>query len=178
LIARGRAQLEALANVLGATGDNGMLGAPLLGANGRGAIDLAPDVIRAETAQVLASSTLLAIGDEPWDELPGGSFSRLILATSRPVPDHARVEVVLPMAHAYERQATITNLEGRLQHQEGGAAPPPHARSDWGIVAGLAQRLGVAGRAPANLEVIRSFMADERPAIAEALLQEALIARV
>jgi anaerobic selenocysteine-containing dehydrogenase len=82
------------------------------------------------------------------------------------------------MAHAYERQGSITNLEGRLQHQDGGAAPPPHARTDWGIVAGLAQRLGATGRAPGSLEVIRSFMCDEHPALAETLREEVLVARV
>jgi NADH dehydrogenase/NADH:ubiquinone oxidoreductase subunit G len=46
------------------------------------------------------------------------------------------------MAHAYERQATITNLEGRVQHQEGGASSIAHARADWSIVASLAEHLG------------------------------------
>jgi NADH-quinone oxidoreductase subunit G len=181
LVPNGRQQLEALAKALGANGETGMLGAPLLGANGRGAKELAPDLYRADADRVLASNALLAIGDEAWAEMPGGSYSKLILATSQPVPDHARVEVVLPMAHAYERQATITNLEGRVQHQEGGAAPPPHARSDFGIVAGLAQRLGAPGPSPESLEVIRSFIADEHPAFAEALrleLEKMLVARV
>jgi anaerobic selenocysteine-containing dehydrogenase len=111
--------------------------------------------------------------------MPGGSYSKLVLATSQPVPDHARVEVVLPMAHAYERQATITNLEGRIQHQEGGAAPPPHARTDFGIVAALAERLGAAGPSPESLDLIRSFIANEHPRFAEALLlEEVPVARV
>jgi NADH dehydrogenase/NADH:ubiquinone oxidoreductase subunit G len=179
LVPGGRQQLEALAKALGASGETGMLGAPLPGANGRGAMELAPDVYRADANRVLASNALLAIGDEAWGEMPGGSYSKLVLATSQPVPDHARVEVVLPMAHAYERQATITNLEGRIQHQEGGAAPPPHARSDFSIVAGLAQRLGAPGPSPESVDLIREFIANEHPAFAEALmLEEALVARV
>jgi NADH dehydrogenase/NADH:ubiquinone oxidoreductase subunit G len=178
LTAIGRARLEVLAKALGANGEGGMVGAPLLGANGRGAAELAPDLVRADTGRVLASSTLLAIGDEPWADMPSGSFARLIVATSQAVADDSRIEVVFPMAHAYERQGTITNLEGRVQHQAGGASPSPHARSDWGIVAGLIQHLGVPGPAPDNIEVLRSFIADEHPSMADALRQEPLIARV
>jgi hypothetical protein len=155
-----------------------MLGAPILGANGRGAQELAPDLIRSSPDRVLASSAVLAIGDEPWADVPTGSFARLILATSQPVPDDPRVDVVLPMAHAYERQATMVNLEGRPQLQEGGAAPPPHARADWGIVAHIAQRLGLPGPSPDNLDVIRTFIADEHPWLADALRPEVLFARV
>jgi hypothetical protein len=144
LVERGRAELEALATAIGADGASGLRGAPLLGANGRGASDLAPDVARGSTDQVIASSAILAIGDEDWAVMPTGSFARLILATSQPSPvDDPRVDVVLPMAHAYERQATITNLEGRVQHQEGGASPIAHARADWSIVASLAGYLGI-----------------------------------
>jgi NADH dehydrogenase/NADH:ubiquinone oxidoreductase subunit G len=120
---------------------------------------------------------LLAIGDERWSELHAGSFSRLILATSQPLDEDPRVEVLLPMAHAYERQGTITNLEGRVQHQEGGASPPTHARADWGVLGALAQQLDIPG-SPDELETIRSLVADEHPAMSQVLREEALIARV
>ena len=178
LVASGRAQLESLAAAIGATGETGMVGAPGLGANARGALELAPDVARGDTDQVLTSKALLAIGDETWSELRAGSFARLGLVTSNALHEDARVDVVLPMAHAYERQATITNLEGRVQHQEGGASPPPHARADWAIVAELGQRLGVPGPLPDNLEALRSFIADEHASFADVLEEEALIARV
>jgi len=177
LVASGRTQLEALAYALGATGDTGLVGAPALGANGRGALDVAPDVARADADQVLTSKALLAIGDEKWSELPAGSFARLLLATSQPVHDDPRIDVLLPMAHAYERQGTITNLEGRLQHQEGGAAPPPHARADWGIVGELGQQLGVPS-CPAELHSIRMLLVDEHPALSAVVREEALVARV
>jgi NADH dehydrogenase/NADH:ubiquinone oxidoreductase subunit G len=80
------------------------------------------------------------------------------------------------MAHPYERQGSITNLEGRIQRQEGGAAPPTNARADWSIVAGLAARLGVT--VPGELDDLRSAMAAQYPALGEALASEALIARV
>jgi len=126
-------------------------------------------------AHVLTSNGLLVIGDPPWSTVQTGA-ARLVVATAQPVPEDPRIEVVLPMAHAYERQATLTNLEGRIKHQEGGAAPLPHARADWGIVGGLAQRLG-RGPAPDSLGVIRALMADQHPLHAEALRQEVLTAR-
>jgi NADH-quinone oxidoreductase subunit G len=179
LVSGNRPRLEALAAALGATAETGLVGAPQLGANSRGAAELAPDLVRADADRVLASSAVLVLGDEPWADVRTGSFAKLVLATSQPIEaDDQRIEVVLPMAHAYERQATITNLEGRVQHQEGGAAPPPHARADWGIVAGLAHRLGVTGPAPDNIDVIRAFIADEHPRMADSLRQEALVARV
>ena len=177
LIDGGGGVLERLAQALGASGETGMRGAPLLGANGAGAAILAPDLARGDANRVLASTVVLAIGDEPWSDLHTGSFARVVLATSQPVPDDPRIDVVLPMAHAYERQATLINLEGRLQHQEGGATPPPHARTDWAIVAGIAQQLGV-DHAPASLDSVRSSIADEHPALADALHQEMLFARV
>ena len=151
----------------------------MLGANARGAVELAPDLVRGDANRVMASSTLLVLGDEAWADLKTGSFARVVLATSQPLPaDDSHIDVFLPMAHAYERQATITNLEGRVQHQDGGAAPPAHARADWGIAAGLAQRIGAPGPAPESLAVIRSFIADQHPALAGVVRGEVLVARV
>jgi NADH-quinone oxidoreductase subunit G len=170
-----RAELGELVSALGASGEIEVAGAPLHGANGRGATDLAPDVVRGNTEQVLASAALMVLGDEAWGEMRSGSFGRLVIATSQYVPlDDARVEVVLPMAHAYERQGTFINLEGRLQYQEGGAAPPPLARADWSIVSGLTRRLASAG--PEDLEAIRSAIASEHGSLVEGLRQEAAVA--
>ena len=177
LVASGRAKLEALAAALGASGETGLIGAPLLGANSRGALEIAPDVAGGDVDQVLTSKALLAIGSSPWAGLNPGSFARVVLATPDEVPDDPRIDVVMPMAHAYERQASMINLEGRMQHQEGGASPPPHARTDWGILSELATRLGIA--VPADqLEKIRQRIADEHPTLAAVVPQETLLARV
>ncbi len=178
LVATGRAQLEALAAAIGARGDDGLVGAPLLGANGRGAQELAPAIARADADQILTSKPLLVIGDEPWAEGHAGSFARLILATSQPGPDDARIDVVLPMSHPYERQASITNLEGRVQHQEGGAAPPIHARSDWSIATALAEALGIGLSASIGIESVRGRIAAEHPSLADIVREEPLLARV
>ena len=173
----GRGLLERLVAALGASGVTGLVGAPLLGANGCGAMLLAPNVGRNEANRVLASSVVMTLGDEAWADLQIGSFARIVVATSQPVPEDPRIDVVLPMAHAYERQGTLINLEGRLQHQSGGASPPPQSRADWAILAGLARELGVAP-APTNLDVLRSLIADEHASIASALLDEGLFSHV
>jgi NADH dehydrogenase/NADH:ubiquinone oxidoreductase subunit G len=175
LAAAGRAQLEELASRLGANGDTGLVGAPLLGANGRGALEIAPQIAHGDVDQVLTSKAILAIGDEAWTNLRVGSFASVVLATSGPFEEVPQVAVVLPMTHAYERQASICNLEGRIQHQEGGASPPDQARADWGITAELAARLGVAAAAD-SLEQIRQSIADAHPMLA-AVLHEEVLAR-
>jgi NADH dehydrogenase/NADH:ubiquinone oxidoreductase subunit G len=174
LVAQGRGQLEELAKRINATGDTGLVGAPLLGANGRGALEIAPHLARGDVDQVLTSKAILAIGDEAWTNLHAGSFAKVVLATSGPFADVTQVEVVLPMTHAYERQASMINLEGRIQHQEGGASPPDQARADWGIAAELALRLGVAAVGTDSLEAIRASIANAYPTLAEVVHEEVL----
>ncbi len=164
-----RATLERFAERIGANGETGLVGAPGLGANARGAQELAPELAQADPRHVLAGAasgaieTLLLLGDEPWGELPTGG-ARLVVATSRPVGDDTRVDVLLPLAHPYERQGTLTNLEGRIQCQDGGAMPPPRARADWGAVGELARALGLP--APGRLEEVRARIAAAAPGLA------------
>jgi NADH-quinone oxidoreductase subunit G len=162
-------RLEALAAALGATGEAGLVGAPLLGANGRGAQDLLPAFASADSNAVRA---VLAIGDEDWSALSGP----VVLAASQRPTDDSRYEVLLPLSHAYERQASITNLEGRVQLQEGAAAPPLSSRPDWSMLADLATRLGTT--IPDDLEQVRSLMVAEHPRLRDAFTSEVLVARV
>lgn len=174
-----RASLERLARGIGATAETGLVGAPSTAANGRGASDLAPSLADGDAAEVLGRaragqvSSLLLFGDEAWAEVDTG-HARLVLATSRPVPveDDPRVDVVLPIAHPYERQGSITNLEGRVQLQEGGATPPRQARPDWAVASLLLDHAGISipdldGR-PGRLADIRLAMAAAGGPLAEA----------
>jgi NADH-quinone oxidoreductase subunit G len=174
LVAQGRPQLDDVAKVVGANGDTGLVGAPVLGANGRGALELAPDVAAGDVDQILTAKALLAIGDEPWSDLRAGSFARVVLATSGLFTDVPQLEVVLPMTHAYERQASVINLEGRIQHQEGGASPPSQARADWGIAAELASRLGIGVPGSDSLEQIRTSIVNEHPTLSGVQREEVL----
>jgi NADH dehydrogenase/NADH:ubiquinone oxidoreductase subunit G len=169
--------LHDLADALGAHGETGLVGAPLLAANGRGVQFFAPSLLARDHTQVLPADGVLLIGDEAWAELNTAS-ARVVLATPRPVADDPRVEVVLPLAHAYERQGSLTNLEGRIQLQEGGAAPPTHARPDWAVVAQLAAQLGAAAPPRSDLFAIRDAIAEQHPDLAASLQQESLVLRV
>jgi hypothetical protein len=165
---------RALAAATGANGTTGLVGAPALGANARGAADLAPTLAAADAFPLVAASqgnrlgAILLVGDEAWADLDTGS-ARRVLATYGPLPaDDPRIDVVLPLAHPYERQATLTNLEGRVQLQKGGASPPPYARADWGVAAELAAALGANG-VPHRLDEIWGALAAVRPGWAQAL---------
>jgi NADH dehydrogenase/NADH:ubiquinone oxidoreductase subunit G len=177
LLPAARTAVEELVHRLGATGETGLVGAPLLGANGRGAMELAPNVARGDVDQVLTSKAILAFGNESWSDLKVGSFARVVLATAGAVPEqNQQIDVVLPLAHPYEQQASLVNLEGRVQHQEGGASPQMYARTDWGVIGEIASRLGVT--VPDGLETLRRQIASDNPALAEVVHEEALIARV
>jgi NADH dehydrogenase/NADH:ubiquinone oxidoreductase subunit G len=135
---------------------------------------LAPEVASGDVDQVLTAKALLAIGDEAWNSLRAGSFAKVVLATSGAYADVPQVDVVLPLTHAYERQASICNLEGRVQHQEGGAAPPTQARADWGVAAELAARLGVASFSAQSLDQIRERIANDHPELSDVRREEVL----
>ncbi len=167
-----RSLLNELATGLGATAEAGLVGAPLLGANGRGAQDFAPSVTSGDATTGQSASAVLYIGDEAWPMLSGRG---ILASTQRPVDD-SDYDVLLPLAHPYERQGSITNLEGRIQLQEGGAAPPQHARPDWALLAALAKALNTS--VPQDLHAIRDAMLQQHPQIASAFQTDRLVARV
>jgi NADH-quinone oxidoreductase subunit G len=167
------AAAKKLAEALGANADTGLVGAPQLGANARGAQEFAPSVATGRAEKILEASAVLAVGDEAWHDI---TSKRLIVASSRFFADRPGLEVLLPIAHPYERQGSITNLEGRVQLQEGGAAPPPHARADWGLLGALAYSLGLP--AADQLKQIRIELSEHRPKMTAVFKQEVLSARV
>jgi NADH-quinone oxidoreductase subunit G len=168
-----RAVLETFAAALGATTESGMLGAPATTPNGRGALDLAGDIVaadrepgsaraRAEAGQL---SAVVLIGEDAW---PATGTAKKIVLTPGAVPDDESVEVVLPIAHPYEQAGSVTNLEGRVQQRQAGGLPPHGVPTDWQAVARLVQQLG--GSASSDLKAMREALAHAHPAykIAEA----------
>jgi len=162
-----RGVLERFAEALGATSESGMLGSPPIAANGRGAADLAGDVVAADReagstatkAQAGELSAVLLLGNEAW---PATGSARKIVVTSGASPtDDDTVDVVLPVAHPYETAGSFTNLEGRVQGFQPGGLPPGGVPSDWLLLAGLIERLG--GSAPRELKAIREAMAEAHP---------------
>ncbi len=55
-------------------------------------------------------------------------------------------DVVLPTAQWAEEDGTMTNLEGRVLRRRALRKPPPGVRTDLGVLAELAGRLGYGGR--------------------------------
>jgi assimilatory nitrate reductase catalytic subunit len=62
----------------------------------------------------------------------------------------SRADVVLPIAQWAEEGGTMTNLEGRVLLRRQARPMPPGVRSDAGILAALAERLGSASPIPAS----------------------------
>jgi NADH-quinone oxidoreductase subunit G len=168
-----RAVLERFAETLGANSESGMVGSPPIATNGRGALDLAGDLVAADLeagsvaakAQAGGLSAVLLLGNEIWPAT--GSARKIVVTTVAPSLVGASwaddtVDVVLPMAHLYEQSGSITNLEGRVQVLQAGGLPPHGVPSDWLLLAGLIEKLG--GSAPRDLSSIRAALAEAHPA--------------
>ncbi len=116
-------RLRALAEAIGARGDAGLVGAPQLAANARGAHELAPALAGADPAIVLAAaasgqlSSLLLFGNEPWAELDTGQ-ARLIVATHAFCPMATRAWTSsCPWPTPMRARARSPTSKGRVQHQ-------------------------------------------------------------
>jgi NADH-quinone oxidoreductase subunit G len=168
-----RAALDRLAAALGASTESGMVGSPSTTVNGRGAADLAGDIVSADRgdesaaakAQAGGLQAVLLLGDEAW---PSTGAARKIVVTSGAVSADLQaddtVDVVLPVAHQYEQSGSVTNLEGRVQGFHAGGLPPDGVPSDWLLLAGLIQKLG--GSAPRELAALRAALAEAHPSYA------------
>jgi NADH-quinone oxidoreductase subunit G len=73
-----------------------------------------------------------------------------------------RAHVVLPVTSAYEREGTITGWDGVARDVRGAIAPAGLARSDFEILAQIAQALGV--KFPARIDALRKEMREFVPA--------------
>ena len=143
--ARLRAAADAIAKLLGATAETGFVGAPMRGTNARGAATHAADLVRND---VLAGApkVVFSFGCDAPVVVPGG---KAIVATAGAVPDSPEVDVVLPLAHAYETEGHFTNLEGQRQHLTAAGHRPADVRMDHDLLRLLAQAAAVpaGGRA-------------------------------
>jgi hypothetical protein len=161
--------LEKLAVLLGADGTGGLVGAPTMFANGRGAMDVLGDSALVDaTAKdgVLgrvwsgAIETLVMVGDVQVNEAGNarslwftGSLGK-DAATDGSVPGH--VDVVIPLAHTYEQAGSFTNLEGRVQGFDAAGIPPGEAKSDWAALVALSTELGM--HLPHDLKGLRAHL--------------------
>ncbi|MBO0728740.1 MAG: nitrite reductase small subunit NirD [Acidimicrobiaceae bacterium] len=70
----------------------------------------------------------------------------LVVADSLPNGTTEHAHVVLPVTQWAEEDGTTTNLEGRVIRRRRATDPPPGVRSDIDILAGLAERWGLASK--------------------------------
>ena len=135
---RVRTAAQKIAAALGADGETGFVGAPMRATNARGAADLAPKLAAtdplAERPDVVFSFGSVSFGSDAPVLAAGG---RSIVATSGAVPDDPSIEVVLPLAHPYETDGHVTNLEGTEQRLQGAPRRAGEIRMDHELLAAL-----------------------------------------
>jgi NADH-quinone oxidoreductase subunit G len=165
-----KARLEVLAQLLGADGTGGLVGAPTPFANGAGAMALLPDLAFQDASTgggVLDRAwkneleTLVLLGDTHVTN--AGSARGVLFTAKAPLegPTESFVDVVLPLAHAYEQAGSFTNLEGRVQGFDQGGIPPNGAKADWHALALLVAELGTS--MPTDLKSLRARLASSHP---------------
>jgi NADH-quinone oxidoreductase subunit G len=163
-----RAVLKRLATAIGASAESGMVGSPAIASNGRGALELAGDIVSSDREAGSAAAkaaagelgAVLLLGGQEWPST--GAARKVVVATSLLVADDDTIDVVLPIAHPYEQTGSLTNLEGRVQVLQAAGLPPRGVPPDWLAIADLAIRLG--GTAPRDMKAIRAAMAEAHPA--------------
>jgi NADH-quinone oxidoreductase subunit G len=125
----------------------GIWGAPVPTAPGRPAHAILEEVTR-ETDLGL----LLLVGADPASDFADASLGARAVADAPFLvaldlfltASSGRAEVVLPACALPEREATLTDWEGRAQPSAAAVAPPGVARPDWEILSLLAGEAGVA----------------------------------
>lgn len=105
---------------------------------------------------------LLIFGSNPLVLYPDGDLVRralervefLLVADLFATETAQRAHVVLPAASFAEKNGTFTNVEARVQRIRRALEPPPDAKPDYLIVAGLARALGAAWEFPEPQEIL------------------------
>jgi NADH-quinone oxidoreductase subunit G len=165
-----RDTLRAIAAQLGASAETGMLGAPALGANGRGALDLVPELVAQALPADLdaAFDSVLCVGGGGWPALGAG---KLLLASYEPLAAGLQPTVLLPLAHGYEQAGSITNFAGVVQPFQAGGFSNPALPADFALLGKLAAALGAEG--PLELAGVRAALCARHPAYAAVLARPA-----
>ena len=112
----------------------------------------------AAKAQAGELSAVLLLGNAAW---PATGNARKIVVTSGAVEADDTVDVVLPVAHPYERPARSPTSKGGSRRSSRAACRRSGVPSDWLLLAGLIDKLG--GSAPRELKAIRAAMAEAHP---------------
>ncbi len=91
---------------------------------------------------VMGSNPLVSAPDASRVEERIGALDFLVVCDFFLSDTAQRADVVLPTTQWAEEDGTMTNFEGRVLLRQAAVEPPPEARSDLAVLAGLALRLG------------------------------------
>jgi anaerobic selenocysteine-containing dehydrogenase len=114
---------------------------------GRAYPDIVNGVIdgRIKGLWIIATNPVVSFPNRELLEHALGRLDLLVVQDGFETPTTALADVVLPAAIWGEKDGTFTNSERRVSRVRAAVAPPGEARSDFDIVLGLAERLGVRG---------------------------------
>ncbi|HBK56146.1 MAG TPA: NADH-quinone oxidoreductase subunit G [Xanthomonadales bacterium] len=160
-----RAAARSLATATGAGIDRIARGANAVGLARHGVL---PSGTGLDAQGMLASprSAYLLHGIEPGQDLPDTVLAATALASAGTVALTAfacestrrLADVILPIGLLPEIEATLTNLDGRDQSVQAGAALPGQARPGWKVLRSLAETLGLPGFDYTDLAGLRAGM--------------------
>jgi anaerobic selenocysteine-containing dehydrogenase len=114
---------------------------------GRAYPDIVNGVIdgRIKGLWIIATNPVVSFPNRELLEHALGRLDLLVVQDGFETPTTALADVVLPAAIWGEKDGSFTNSERRVSRVRAAVAPPGEARSDFDIVLGLAERLGVRG---------------------------------
>ena len=112
---------------------------------GRAYPDIVNGVIdgRIKGLWIIATNPVVSFPNRELLEHALGRLDLLVVQDGFETPTTALADVVLPAAIWGEKDGTYTNSERRVSRVRAAVEPPGEARSDFDIVLGLAERLGV-----------------------------------
>jgi NADH-quinone oxidoreductase subunit G len=169
-----RAIVQALASATGAVVDRVPSGANAVGLCAHGVLPKALDA-RAMMASPRAAYVLYG-AEPPHDFADGANALRAlagaqVLAFSAFAPAALRevADIILPIGLLPEIDASLTNLDGYVQHTQAGGKLPGEARPGWRVLRALGEQLQVAGFEFTDLDGLRATLSADHIAEGQGL---------
>jgi predicted molibdopterin-dependent oxidoreductase YjgC len=108
----------------------------------------------------------------PFPKLEPNAAEFVIIQGSYNDENAAIADILLPETTSFESEATLVNIEGRIQISEGAVDPQGDARPGWSILAALAAKVGAAGFGYGSAADVREDIARSVPAFASVAMPD------
>jgi formate dehydrogenase alpha subunit len=108
----------------------------------------------------------------PFPKLEPNAAEFVIIQGSYNDENAAIADILLPETTSFESEATLVNIEGRIQISEGAVDPQGDARPGWSILAALAAKVGAAGFGYGSAADVRKDIARSVPAFASVVMPD------